>query len=101
MTAETESTASKPTSLRCWCCDREFGEVNLVRLGARPEVTICLDCARFVHRRALARRYEHRRTPLGAARRGVHWIRTWVIEHGWHQCGRLGAILRRLDRFLP
>lgn len=101
MTAETEATAPGPAPLRCWCCDREFAEVSLVRLGARPEVTICLDCTRFVRRRALARRPEHRWTPLGAVRRGVQRVRDRVIENGWHRRGLLGAFLRRLDRFLP
>lgn len=101
MTAESEMTTSEPPSLRCWCCDGEFAEVSLVRLGARSEVTICLDCARFVNRRALARRHAHRWTPMGAVRGGVQRMRAWVIENGWHRRGLLGASLRRLDRFLP
>ena len=101
MSADPEATSSESASLRCWCCDREFAEVSLVRLGARPDVTICLDCARFVHRRALARRHEHRWTPMGALRGGVQRARAWVIENGWHRRGLLGELLRRLDRFLP
>ena len=58
MTAEAERTTSEPPVMECWCCAGEFAEVSLVRLGARPGVTICLDCARSVHRRALARRDE-------------------------------------------
>jgi len=101
VTAEPETTESGLASLRCWCCGAEFAGVSLVHLGARPEVTICLDCARFLHRRALARRDEHRWTPMGAVRGGVQRVRDWVIENGWHQRGPLGAFLRRIDRFLP
>lgn len=101
MSAEPEMTTSEPPTLLCWCCDGEFAEISLVRLGARPEVAICLDCARFVNRRALARRDEHRWTPMGAVRGGVQRVRGRVIENGWHRRGSLGAFLRRLDRFLP
>lgn len=101
MTAEAEMTASEPAVSPCWCCDGDFAETGLVRLGARPEVTICLHCARFVRRRAMARRDEHRWTPLGAVRGGVQRVRDWVIGNGWHERGPLGAFLRRLDRYLP
>ncbi len=101
MTAEAESATPVPPSTGCWCCGGEFAEVSLVRLGARPEVTICLDCARFLNRRALARRDEHRWTPMGAVRGRVQRVREKVIENGWHRRGPLGAFLRRLDRFLP
>lgn len=101
MASESEPAVSGATALRCWCCDNKFVEVNVVRLGARPEVTICLDCARFLNRRALARRHDHQWTPMGAVRGGVQRVRDWVIENGWHTRGPLGAFLRRLDRFLP
>jgi hypothetical protein len=101
VTTEAEMTTSEPPSPRCWCCDGEFSEVSLVRLGARPEVTVCLDCARFLNRRALARRHAHRWTPIGAVRAGVQRLRDGVIENGWHRRGLLGVFLRRLDRFLP
>jgi hypothetical protein len=66
--AETEMTTSELPPPRCWCCDGEFTEVSLVRLGARPEVTICLDSARFLNRRALARR--HAQPTASVAARG-------------------------------
>lgn len=101
MVAESEPDISDLALLHCWCCDNEFAEVSLVRLGSRPEVTICLDCARSLHRRALARRHEHRWTPMGVVRGAVQRARDWVIENGWHARGPLGAFLRRIDRFLP
>ncbi len=97
--AETPGTQQPAPS--CWCCSGEFAEVSLVRLGSRPEVAICLDCARYLNRRAIARRDEHRWTPLRPVRRGVQHIRDWVIENGWHRRGLLGAFLRSINRFLP
>lgn len=87
--------------IRCWCCDREFAESDVVRLGAHPEVSLCLDCGRFLKRRVAAQRHEQRWTPIGAVRGVVELSRAWVIEHGWHQRGLSGAFLRGLDRFLP
>lgn len=101
VTAEAEPAAREVPVPRCWCCGGEFTEDNLVHLGARPEVTICLDCARFLNRRALARRNETRWTPMGAVRGGVERVRGWVVENGWHERGPLGAFLHRLDRYLP
>ncbi|QNG55915.1 hypothetical protein H6H00_28625 [Pseudonocardia petroleophila] len=98
---EVQVPTSEPVVSPCWCCAGEFAEVDLVRLGARPEAAVCLDCARFVKRRAVARRDEHRWTPFGAVRGGVQWVRDRVISNGWHERGPLGAFLRRLDRFLP
>ncbi|MHA6784026.1 hypothetical protein ACVGOW_23975 [Pseudonocardia saturnea] len=98
---EVQVPTSEPVVSPCWCCAGEFAEIDLVRLGARPEAAICLDCARFVKRRAVARRDEHRRTPFGAVRGGVQRVRDRVISNGWHERGPLGAFLRRLDRFLP
>lgn len=87
--------------VRCWCCDGEFPESDVVQLGAHPEVSVCLDCARFMKRRAAAKRDEQRWTPLGAVRGGLERLRGTVIENGWHERGPSGALLRRLDRFLP
>jgi hypothetical protein len=101
MGAESEPAVSESSELHCWCCDKEFAEASLVRLGSRPEVTICLDCARFLNRRALARRQEQRWTPMGVVRGAVQHGRDRVIENGWHTRGPLGAFLRRIDRFLP
>jgi hypothetical protein len=64
-------------------------------------VGICADCARFVKRRADALRDQQRTTPVGLLRRGITLIRDWVIAHGWHDRGQLGALLRWLDRHLP
>ena len=42
----------------CWCCGNSHSEVGLIRLGSHPEIAVCLDCARFLNRRAGERRDE-------------------------------------------
>lgn len=96
-----EASGPEPSVAGCWCCAGEFAEISLVRLGAHPEVAVCLDCARYLRRRAVARHDEHRRGPGVVVRGGIEQVRGWVVEHGWHRRGLLGAFLRRLDRFLP
>lgn len=101
MTAQVEHARREPPATGCWCCGGEYAEERLVRLGAHPEVAVCLDCARYLKRRAVARDDEHRRSPQAVARGGIAHARRWVIERGWHRRGRLGAFLRWLNRFLP
>ena len=98
----TATSGSRPTaSPSCWCCDEEFPESELVRLGAHPEVGLCLGCANWVKRRAATRRHEQHPSIAGRLRGGVHAVRGKVIERGWHERGRLGALLHRIDRHLP
>lgn len=101
MTAQPESSTAEPIDIRCWCCDGEFAEISLVRLGAHPEVAVCTGCAFYLNRRAVAKEDAHRRGPGSRVRGGIAALRRWVIDHGWHERGRLGALLRRIDRHLP
>jgi hypothetical protein len=86
--------------LGCWCCGRPFQEEQLVRLGEHPEVGLCLQCAIWVKRRAVARHHKQHPTVLGRRRTGIDAVRDRVIERGWHERGRLGALLRGIDRYL-
>lgn len=86
---------------RCWCCGRDFTEAELVRLGDHPEVGVCLGCANWLRRRAQLRRDEQQPSTMGRVRKAIHRIREYVISKGWHERGRLGALLRWLDRHLP
>lgn len=85
----------------CWCCGAHQAGNDLVRLGAHPEVGICLDCAQWVGRRARARRDEQHPTPSGHLRRALSILREHVINRGWHERGSLGTLLRSIDRHLP
>jgi hypothetical protein len=68
VTTQVEPARPEPPVMGCWCCGGEYAEVNLIRLGARPEVAVCLDCARYLRRRAAARRDEHRSSLQGLER---------------------------------
>ncbi|CRK57740.1 hypothetical protein [Alloactinosynnema sp. L-07] len=99
MTVQREDdTTSAP---KCWCCGKDHPEARLVRLGAHPEVAVCLDCARWLHRRARHREDEHRSGLGPRLRAGIDAVRAGVIRRGWHERGVLGALLRRIDRHLP
>lgn len=86
---------------KCWCCGKDHPEERLVRLGAHPEVGVCLDCARWLHRRARRREDENRTGLAPRIRAGIDTVRASVICRGWHRRGVLGALLRRIDRHLP
>ncbi|MFC4950997.1 hypothetical protein [Pseudonocardia sp. GCM10023141] len=85
----------------CWCCGKAFPEHELTRLGAHPEVGVCLGCAIYLKRRATVQRDEHHPTPASRLRGGIDTARNAVIRRGWHERGPLAALLRRIDRFLP
>lgn len=89
------------SSTKCWCCDRDYDERDLVRLGAHPEVRICLACTADVKQRAVQREDELRPTAITRLRIGVRHSREWVIAHEWHNRPVLGQLLRRINRHLP
>lgn len=99
MIAETQSTAEDLP--RCWCCDREFPESELMHLGAHPEVAVCLDCARWLNRNARARYDQQHTRPGRRVRAAIAAVRERVIRRGLHNRRFLGPLLRRLDRWLP
>lgn len=86
---------------RCWCCDNEFLDEEVVHLGAHPEVLICFDCARWVRRRALLRADAGRRGMRVGLRRVLAQTRAAVIGRGWHDSPVIGPFLRWIDRRLP
>ncbi len=85
----------------CWCCGRILPEHELVRLGEHPEVGLCLRCATWAKRQAVARYHEQHQSLPGQLLHGIDTVRNRVIERGWHERGLLGAVLRRVDRYLP
>ncbi|MGH7743623.1 MAG: hypothetical protein ACREQ5_02210 [Candidatus Dormibacteria bacterium] len=89
-----------PTVPSCWCCARPYPDEQLTRLGEHPEVGVCLGCAVFLKRRATARS-DALHPPASRVRGAIHSVRSAVIHRGWHERGPLGALLRRIDRYLP
>ena len=52
MSAEAQAAAGHAGESMCWCCGRASSEDALVHLGNHPEVGICVNCVRFLQRRA-------------------------------------------------
>jgi hypothetical protein len=92
---------SQRSTPMCWCCGGDFDDQNLVRLGAHPEVGVCLACARFLQRKAAEREDELRPSRGSRVRTRLCAARGWVIDRRWHELPLIGALLRRIDRFLP
>lgn len=90
--------ASRPS---CWCCGNQFGDDQMVHLGAHPEVAVCAPCARFLHRQAHALEDQSRRSPAAMVGGLVRGCRAVVMDHGWQDRPVMGRWLRRIDRFLP
>lgn len=99
--AEVALDAASDEQPECWCCGGSFDEVELTRLGAHPEVGLCVGCAQWAHRRARARRDEAVRGPAATLRRVVGTLRERVIRSGVHEWPILGSALRWIDRHLP
>ncbi|MGH3823192.1 MAG: hypothetical protein ACRDRA_10220 [Pseudonocardiaceae bacterium] len=92
----------KPTGHSdCWCCGKIFGEDKLVRLGEHPEVGVCLQCATWLKRRAIAHHHKQHPSPSGRLLSAIDTVRNKVIKRGWHDHPRLGPLLRGINRYLP
>ena len=86
---------------QCWCCGSSRRTEEMVSLGDHPEVTLCWDCARWAHRRAVAQADALSPGVGSAIRSRIQAVRDRVIALELHQRPRLGPILRRIDRWLP
>jgi hypothetical protein len=89
------------TSSACWCCDTPRPSGDLVRLGAHPEVAVCLRCAHSLHQQARAREDEWAPSPSARARGVLRAGRHAVVRRGWHRLPVIGPVLRRIGPRLP
>jgi hypothetical protein len=97
----TATAEAHPEQIRCWCCGAGQRPDDLVRLGAHPEVTVCLRCAHTLHQRAREREDQRRPSPSARARDVLRAGRRVVVRRGWHRLPVVGAVLRRLGPRLP
>jgi len=98
MSAEAQTQAGEAGQSACWCCGQIRSEDALVHLGSHPEVGICINCVRYLGRRAR----DHQATMMRHWLRGVaESIRGDGIARGWHQRPVIGPALKWLDRHLP
>lgn len=85
----------------CWCCGGVFSPEEVVHLGAHPEVALCFDCTRWVHRRAVQQADAGEPGVTARLRQFLARVRAAVIAHGWHDRLVIGRILRWIDQHLP
>lgn len=83
----------------CWCCGKAKPETQLLRLGARPEAAVCLDCVPNLRHRAgeqenLSLVFHHLHNAGGQVRRAV-------ISTGLHERPVVGPALRWINRRSP
>jgi hypothetical protein len=97
MTSETETVGGAAES-ECWCCGRTTAEEALVRLGRHPEVGVCINCVRFLSRRARDYQASEMRKQLRGA---AESIRGQVMSRGLHERPVTGSALRWIDRHIP
>lgn len=83
----------------CWCCGAAKPETELLRLGARPDAAVCLDCVPDLRQRAGA----HGNPP--AVTRHLHnasgQVRRAVMSLGLHEQPVVGPALRWISRRSP
>jgi hypothetical protein len=98
MSAETETAAGETGQSACWCCGRLTAEEALVRLGNHPEVGVCINCVRFLGRRARDYQASVMRKRLRGA---AESIRGEVMSRGWHERPVIGPALLWINRHVP
>ncbi|PYI64519.1 hypothetical protein CVV68_21740 [Arthrobacter livingstonensis] len=69
----------------CWCCGRKFSEAEVLRLGARPEAGVCVNCTISLRRRARERMAESQGTWSRWQARILRRGQECIMEHRWHE----------------
>lgn len=98
MSAETENAIGEAGESSCWCCGRLTDERALVRLGNHPEVGVCVDCVRFLHRRARDSRASMWQLQVRGA---AESIRREVMKRRWQDRPVIGPLLHWINRHSP
>jgi hypothetical protein len=98
MSAETDTAVGDRGEDHCWCCGRSSPEEAVVRLGNHPEVGICVNCVRFLGRRARDFQASAMRKRLRGA---AESIRGEVMSRGWHERPVIGPALMWINRRMP
>jgi hypothetical protein len=83
----------------CWCCGRQQPETRLLRLSARPDAAVCLDCVAHLRQRARA----HEDPPPVARQLNTiaSRLRGAVMIIGLHKKPVIGPLLRWVNRRSP
>jgi hypothetical protein len=87
--------------IECWCCGSRHPDEDKVHLGNHFEVSVCVRCARSLHKWAGEVEDRDRRTPTARARDAFRSVRKIVVQHRRHRAPLVGRSLRWLARYLP
>jgi hypothetical protein len=96
MSAQSQTAVGETGESRCWCCGRVTAEQALVRLGNHPEVGVCVNCVRFLGRRARDYQASVMRKRLRGAAESV---RGEVMS--WHERPVIKPALLCVNRHVP
>jgi hypothetical protein len=98
MSAQVQAAVGETGKSACWCCGQITAEDALIRLGDHPEVGVCVDCARFLGRRA----GDYQASAWHKQLRGAaESIRGQVMSRGWHERPVIGPALLWVNRHVP
>ena len=84
---------------QCWCCGARKPEARLLRLGARPEASVCLECV--THLRQRARAHEDPPPLLRHLHGAADHLRGVVTAVGLHNRPVIGPALRWINQRSP
>lgn len=90
--------ADEAAQASCWCCGRATAQNSLVHLGNHPEVGVCVNCTRFLSRRARDLQATAVRMRLRKAAEG---IRRDVMARDLHNRPVIGPVLRWVNQRSP
>lgn len=90
-----------PHPSQCWCCGAVDDPARLIRLGAHPEVAVCIRCAHSLSKWAWELEDQSRAGLAVRARDRLRRMRKSVMRHGWQNKPIIGPLLRRVGRFTP
>jgi hypothetical protein len=86
-------------SSACWCCGARKPETRLLRLGARPEAAVCVECVAHLRQRALA--HEEPPAVVRHLHAAANQVRDVVTAVGLHNQPLIGPALRWINQRSP
>jgi hypothetical protein len=73
----------------------------MLHLGNHPEVSVCINCAHFLHKEANGIEDSSKAGFGPRARDTFRGLRRTVVQRGWHRSPLIGRPLKWLGRYLP
>jgi hypothetical protein len=83
----------------CWCCGAQKPETRLLRLGARPQAAVCVECV--THLRHRARAHDDPPVLVRQLHTAANRVRDTVMATGLHKRPVIGPALRWINQRSP